>query len=56
MEYQIKRSNEEIDDLLNECAEGIETGDSKYPSMSYEEGIRDAIDWITGTTDENPME
>lgn len=33
MAYQIKRTDEEIDTLRNQCAEGIDAG-SKYPGMN----------------------
>lgn len=36
--------------------EAEEVGGTKYPGMSYEQGIKYAIDWIVGNNDENPME
>lgn len=47
------RPQNEIDEVMNWASEGVDAG-SKYPGMSYEEGIRDAIDWITGLTDDRP--
>ena len=44
----IVRSDQEIWDLLNQCAEVEETGSSNYPGMSYEQGIKVAIEWIIG--------
>jgi len=49
----IKRTQKEIDEVMNWASEGIDEG-SKFHGMSYEEGIRDAIDWITGFTDDRP--
>jgi len=53
--YEIKRPSDEIDNLLNRCNEQIEKGESKYPGMSYEQGIREAIEWITGWGDDPPL-
>jgi hypothetical protein len=33
----------------------IEEG-SKYPGMTYEEGVRAALEWVTGDVDDHPME
>lgn len=52
--YQVTRSEKEIDSLLNQCLDAQDSGESKYPGMSYEQGIRAAIEWITGQ-DENPL-
>lgn len=56
MRGKIDKSQKEIDDLTDKCDEFISKGASKFPAMSYEEGIRNAIDWITGDSDDNPME
>ena len=48
MMYEVKRTDKEINDLLDRCAEQEDKGGSRYPGMSYEQGIRAAIDWITG--------
>jgi hypothetical protein len=31
-------------------------GGSKYPSMSYEDGVAAAIDWMRGRVDESPYD
>lgn len=41
-------TDEEIDAVLNECSERFNDGDSKYPSMSYEQGVDAAIQWMQG--------
>lgn len=43
------RTPEEIDALINQCIESEETGVSKYPGMTYEQGIRVAIEWLDGS-------
>lgn len=44
----------EIDEVLNQAADAIDQG-SRFGGMSYEEGVRAGIEWVTGQTDENPM-
>jgi hypothetical protein len=34
----IKVKQEEVDEVLNECLEAEDTGHSKFPGMSYEQG------------------
>lgn len=55
MDYSIVRSAEEIDELLDKCSDGINDG-TLYPGISYEQGIQEAIYWLTGFHDINPME
>ena len=50
---QIVRSEAEISDVLNAAVEGIDGG-SKYPGMSYEQGIQDMYLWVTGQGDDEP--
>lgn len=38
----------EINDVLNACMEAENDGHSKYPGMSYEQGVKYAIEWMTG--------
>ncbi len=51
----IVKTDEEIAKLYDEATLALEDG-SKYPGMTYEEGIIDAIDWITGELEGNPLE
>ena len=48
------RTKEEIDEVMNLSFEQIEHG-TKWHGMTYEEGVRAAIEWILGETDDNPM-
>lgn len=50
------RSQEEIDDLMNRLQESIDEGRSRYPGMTYEQGIEAAIRWLEEEHMENPME
>lgn len=45
----------EINNVLNECLEREDLGGSKYPGMTYEQGVKAAIEWLQGYG-ENPME
>lgn len=53
--YEIERSNAEINNLIGQCAEQSGKGGSRFPGMTYEDGIRAAIDWITGDVDDAPL-
>ena len=51
----MQRPQSEIDDQLNKAAEGLDTG-SKWPGMSYEQGVDAALRWVAGYSDEAPMD
>ena len=53
--YEIKKTQEEIDEQINKASVGIEEGTS-YPAMSYEEGIVCFWQWLTGISTEKPFE
>jgi len=52
----IVRPQEEIDDLINRCFDAENNGDSKYPGMTYEQGIKDGMLWLTDEDEPNPLE
>ena len=54
--YTIAREDSDVDELLNQCVEQEEKGNSKYPGMSYERGIRAAIEWLLGWEEIHPLE
>lgn len=54
--YNITREDDEINEVLNKACESEDNGRSQWPGMTYEQGVKAAIDWITGATDDNPME
>jgi hypothetical protein len=49
-------SDEEVDEQLNLAAESIDKGTTRWPGMSYEQGVDAALRWATDQTDEPPME
>ena len=52
---QMKPNEEEINDVLNKCTESEEEGASRWPGMTYEQGVKAATEWMQGYG-ENPMQ
>jgi hypothetical protein len=50
----IERTDDEIDEQKNKALES--DGRSKWPGMTYEQGVARALDWVTGYDDVAPME
>lgn len=48
-------SENEIDEVLEACIEAEESGESKYPGMTYEQGVTAGIRWMQGRSD-HPMD
>lgn len=53
--FEVERQSKEIYDLMNLAQEGVDQG-TRYPGMSYEQGILDALMWLDGSSDHNPMD
>jgi len=47
-------TEDEIDTVINKCSDSDIQGESEYPGMTYEQGIRDAISWLK-YGEENPL-
>ena len=56
MTYTVAKTDDEIDDVLNQCIEAEAEGRRRYPGMSYEEGVRAGIEWALGLTDDPPFD
>lgn len=54
--YAVKRTNEEINNVLNSANAWEEKGGSGVPGMSYEQGVKMGIDWILGDNNDPPIE
>ena len=55
--YRIKRTKEEIDAVLNETADYVGAGTTKFWGMTFEEGLREMFFWLTKDQPEaHPME
>lgn len=50
------KSQSEIEKIIERCVECENKGESLYPDMTYEQGVRAAIEWMTGETNESPLE
>lgn len=51
----IVRLEQEIDETINLAYEALDNG-SKFPGMSYEEGIINATKWLSEEGEPNPMD
>lgn len=49
------RDEQEIQDMADEATSAAYKA-SKYPGMSYEEGIHAALDWVLDETMPSPLE
>lgn len=52
----IARLQSEIDKIIERCVECDNNNESLFPGMTYEQGVRAAIEWMTGETNEPPLE
>jgi hypothetical protein len=50
------RTDDEINGVIDAANDAINEHGSKFPGMSFEDGVKHALEWVTGETDENPME
>jgi len=53
--YSVAVTTKQIDDVMNEAVEQTVEG-TKWPRLSYEEGVNAALRWVFGLTDESPMD
>lgn len=56
MSDEIVRDQSEIDEVVNKCHDIINNNGTEYHGMSYEEGLKDMYEWLTGQTNDNPLE
>lgn len=49
------RTQAEIDEVLNEALESEENGRTRWPGMTYEQGVAAALYWVTGNVEDSPM-
>ncbi len=55
MEYEIVRSSEEIDKQLNAAMDQSDKGGTLYSGETFETGMVQMLDWLTGNQDEPPL-
>ena len=51
----MERTTKEIDDVRNKTIEAVDAGTSKWPGMTYEQGVEAALAWVVGDG-QDPME
>jgi hypothetical protein len=51
----IKRTEEEIDEVLNLASNFVEHGRTSWDGLTYEEGVEAALLWLFGESADNPM-
>jgi len=52
----MRRSEQEIQDQIAAAEDSVATGESRWPGMSYEDGVSAALRWCIGESDDVPME
>lgn len=50
------RTAAEVDAQLNRAMEAVDAGTTAWPGMTYEQGVDNALRWVTGQSDDVPME
>lgn len=48
-----KPTNQQISDKRDRAADSVAEDGNKYPGMTYTEGIRDALEWVLGDTEDD---
>lgn len=48
--------SEARDRAADNCHDVSKRGWSRYPGMTYEEGVRNALEWVLGDSDDDPTE
>lgn len=49
------RSQSEIDEQMNRASMQEEKGGSRYHGMTFEQGVGEALRWVTGQTEDLPI-
>lgn len=52
--YEVGRTDEEVDALLNELDGQINVGGSRFSGQTYEQGVQEGIRWLLGETEDHP--
>lgn len=45
---EIKVNESELDAVVNACLDAEENGTTKWPGMTYEQGVKSALEWVQG--------
>lgn len=52
---KFERTMQEVETLLDEAIERA-SQQTKYPGMTYEEGVLATLDWLFGRNDDSPLD
>ena len=53
--YSVEQPDKAIDSVLNRCAEAEEEGITAVPGMTYEQGVKAGIEWLTTSGADQPL-
>ncbi|QUE25353.1 hypothetical protein SEA_FIZZLES_59 [Microbacterium phage Fizzles] len=51
-----KVTDEQVSEAINDAYESIDEGTSRWPGMTYEQGVAAALEWVTGENPDGPFE
>lgn len=54
--YEVKVSEKDIDAVIDQCIQVDATGDTRFPAMTYEQGVKYALEWVLGISDDHPLQ
>ena len=49
------KNEKEIQEVIKEADAHVFDGRTKFPSMTYEDGVKAALEWVLGITETDPM-
>lgn len=52
----LDRSDDEIEEQISRASDSVARGSTRWPGMTYEQGVDAALRWVLGENDEAPME
>ncbi len=51
------KTQEQIDSIIDEASDLINEESNRFPAMTYEEGVRTALEWVmSDDDDESPLD
>lgn len=53
---EVVKTQQEVNELIDQIDSIIANEGSRFTGMSYEEGLKEMYDWLTGLNDHNPLE
>jgi len=50
------RDSDEVEQQFDEANAACAEGSNRYPGMTYDQGVRDALAWVLGESDDAPYD